>query len=97
METKKYSDYKNELLKDSELKAEYENLEEDFALATEIIELRKEKNITQKQLADEIGTSQPAIARLESGTYTKVSLAFLKRVAEALDAVPEIHLRKKAN
>ena len=41
-----------------------------------------------------IGTSQPAIARLESGKYKNVSMSFIRKVAEALDAVPELHLKK---
>ena len=49
--------------------------------------------MTQKQLAEKIGTSQPAIARLESGNYKNISLAFLRRVAKGLDAVAEVHLR----
>lgn len=97
MKSVKFSEYKKELLKDPELKAEYDDIEEEFALASEIIQLRKEKNITQKELAEKIGTSQPAIARLESGSYNKVSLSFLRRVAEALDAKPEVHLRKKVH
>jgi transcriptional regulator with XRE-family HTH domain len=92
----KFEDLKSELLKDNEFKKEYDSLEENFSIAKEVIMLRKEKNLTQKQLAEEIGTSQPAIARLESGEYTKLSLTFLRKVAEALDAIPEIHLRKKA-
>jgi len=97
MKSVNYSEYKKEMLKDPELKAEYDKLEEEFTLASEIIQLRKEKNITQKKLAERIGTSQPAIARLESGSYNKVSLSFLRRVAEALDAKPEVHLRKKVH
>jgi predicted transcriptional regulator len=97
MKTVNYSEYKKEMLKDPELKAEYDKLEEEFTLASEIIQLRKEKKLTQKELAEIIGTSQPAIARLESGSYNKVSLSFLRRVAEALDAKLEIHLRKKVN
>lgn len=92
-----YQDYKDNAFKNPELKKEYDALEEEFLLASEIIQLRKEKKLTQKELAKEIGTSQPAIARLESGNYKNVSLAFLRKLAEALDAVPEIHLKRKAN
>ncbi|KKN15502.1 hypothetical protein LCGC14_0985480, partial [marine sediment metagenome] len=47
------------------LKKEYEQLEKEFFLAKEVIKLRKEQNITQAELAKKVGTSQPAIARLE--------------------------------
>lgn len=95
MKSYKFSDIKDELLSDPEVKKEYDNLEEEFTLANEIIQLRKEKNLTQQQLAQEIGTSQPAIARLESGNYNNISFALLRRVAAALDAIPEVHLKRK--
>jgi len=91
----RYEDFLKQQLKNPKLRKEYESLEGEFALAKEIIELRIKSKLTQKQLAQQIGTSQPAIARLESGSYRNVSLSFLRRIADALGAVPEIHLRKK--
>ena len=95
MKTTNFDDFLAEQLKDPEFKKEYDALEEEFTLAQEFITLRAEKNLTQSQLAKLVGTSQPAIARLESGSYTKLSLSFLRKVADALGAVPEIHLKKK--
>ena len=95
MKTMKYADFLKERLTDPIVKKEYESLQEEFELAKEIIELRKRRKLTQKELANQIGTSQPAIARLESGNYKNISLSFLRRLAHALDAVPEIHLKEK--
>lgn len=81
-------------LKDSEFREAYEALEGEFFLAKEVMMLRKEKNLSQKDLAEMAGTSQPAIARLESGRYSNVSLSFLRKIGKALDAVPEIHFKK---
>jgi predicted transcriptional regulator len=81
-------------LKDEAFKKAYESLNEKFALAKEIIKLRKTQNLTQKELAEKAGTSQPAIARLESGNYKNVSLSFLRKVALALGTTPEIRLKK---
>ena len=50
--------------------------------------------MTSHTSTDLIGSSQPSIARLESGTYNNVSMSFIRKVAKALDAVPELHLRK---
>ncbi|QEN06837.1 XRE family transcriptional regulator [Oceanispirochaeta crateris] len=97
MKAYNYEEFKKERLSDPHLKAEYDFLEEEFTLSKEIIQLRKDKNLTQKELAHEIGSSQPAIARLESGNYRNLSLSFLRKVATALDAVPEVHLKRKAN
>ncbi len=84
----------SEELKDPSFKKEFDSLEEEFVLAKEVILLRKTNNLTQKELAKLAGTSQPAIARLESGNYKNLSLSFIRKVAEALGAIPEIHLRK---
>ncbi len=80
-------------MRDPDFKREYDALEEEFTLAKEIIELRIRRKLTQKQLAQQMGTSQPAIARIESGSYKNVSLSFLRRLGKALGAVPEVHLR----
>jgi phage-related protein/DNA-binding XRE family transcriptional regulator len=95
MKTTQYRDFLREQLKDDEFKSEYENLEEEFTIAREVIELRQRHHLTQKELAERAGTSQPAIARLESGNYKNLSLSFIRRIAWALDAVPEIHLRSR--
>ena len=84
-----------ERLKNPAVKREYDALQQDFDLAKEVIELRIKNNLTQKELAKLIGTSQPAIARLESGSYRNLTLAFIRRLAEALGTIPEIHLKKR--
>ncbi len=81
-------------LKSEEFKKEYNILEEEFEISKEIIRLRKDANLSQKELADLAGTSQPAIARLESGNYKNVSLQFLRKIGKALGATPEIHFKK---
>jgi len=95
MKTVKYQELLRTNLKDSSFRKEYDALEKEFILAREVIELRSKRNLTQRQLAELMGTSQPAIARLESGNYRNVSLSFLRRLAEALGAVTEVHLRTK--
>jgi transcriptional regulator with XRE-family HTH domain len=50
--------------------------------------------MTQKELAEIVGTSQPAIARLESGKYNNISLSFLRKIGKALDVEPEIHFKR---
>lgn len=49
-----------------------------------VVKLRNATHLTQAQLADKAGTTQPVIARLESGTDTRIpSLALLARIAAA--------------
>ena len=78
-------------MKNKEFKKEYNELKGEFEIAKEIIKLRRNADLTQKQLAALAGTSQPAIARLESGNYINVSLSSLRKIGKALGATPEIH------
>lgn len=49
----------------------------------QIIAARTEQDITQKELADRIGSKQGNIARLESGNYNP-SIDFLNKIARGL-------------
>ena len=51
---------------------------------------RTAAGLTQRQLADLIGTKQPVIARLEDADYEGHSLSMLKRIADALGKRLEI-------
>lgn len=48
-----------------------------------ILLARKSAGLTQAQLSERAGISQPNIARLESGKYNP-SVEFLERIAKAL-------------
>lgn len=76
-------------LKDPEFKAGYDALEEEFALASLLIEARTRANLTQAELASKMGTSQSTIARLESGKAAP-SLSTLRRLAKATGTRLEI-------
>jgi len=60
----------------------YDTLEDEFALATAMIEARAHAGLTQEQLAQRMHTTQAAIARLESGRV-KPSTRTLERLAAA--------------
>ena len=77
-------------LKDPRVKDAYDALEEEFALVSQLIDLRQKRGLSQQALAKRAGMQQPAIARLESGRSP--SLGTLKRVAAALDAKVEVRL-----
>ncbi|MEK7655321.1 MAG: helix-turn-helix transcriptional regulator [Patescibacteria group bacterium] len=82
---KSFVGLKRKLLKDKKILTAYEKLGPEFALIESIIEKRLNKGMSQKALAQKIGTKQSAIARLESGSYNP-SVAFLDKVAKALDS-----------
>lgn len=83
-----------ERLKNKEFKKEYDALEEEFVIAKEIIKMRIAANLTQKELAEKAGTSQSAIARIESGSYENLSLASLRKIGKVFGTKPEIHFKK---
>ncbi|MGH2608432.1 MAG: helix-turn-helix domain-containing protein [Tepidiformaceae bacterium] len=60
----------------------YHALEEEFAWAGAVIEARSRAGLTQEELARKMGTTQPVVARLESGR-TRPSLRTLERLAAA--------------
>lgn len=57
-----------------------------------IYEARTTTGMTQKQLADLVGTKQSAITRLENADYDGHSLSMLQKVACALNQRVEIKL-----
>lgn len=78
-----------ESLKNPKIKAEYDRLEPEFAIIKAVIEARINKGITQEKLAKKMGTTQSAIARLESGKANP-SVAFLQKMAHAINSKLEI-------
>jgi ribosome-binding protein aMBF1 (putative translation factor) len=67
---------------DPAYRREYQALEGEFALIEAMIQARADARLTQAQLARRMGTTQAAIARLESGR-TKPSTRTLERLAKA--------------
>ena len=68
--------------KDPRYKAAYDALEEEFSLASAMIEARARADMTQEQVASAMGTTQAVVARLESG-WTMPSTRTLQRFAKA--------------
>ena len=75
-------DLAGEWLQDPEFRAAYDALEDEFALATALIEAQTRATLTQAEVAARMGTTQAVIARLESGR-TKPSTRTLERFARA--------------
>ena len=79
----KFNDFLNEQLKDPEIKAEYDALEPEFAIVQAMINARKMKGITQKELSERTGIAQGDISKLENGNGNP-SLRTLQRLAAAM-------------
>jgi len=85
-----FNELRKKWRKDPKYLKEYETLESEFELARELIMARAKAGLSQKELARKMGTSQPTVARLESGH--KPSLKTLERYAEAVGMKLDIHL-----
>lgn len=88
----RWQDFKKELLKDPEVAGEYQKLAPRYELISELIKLRIKNGLTQKELAEKIGTKQSAVSRLESGNGNP-SLKCLEKIFLALGA--QLHISAK--
>lgn len=78
-----FNEFKQKSLQNPEIKREYNALKPQYELIKQLIALRQEQKLTQKQLSEKIGVAQSAISRLEAGTHNP-SIAFLQRIANGL-------------
>ena len=79
---------------DSQLAALVEEERRKLKLGLRLRQMREQSGMTQAQLAREIGTAQPAIARIESGEYERVSLTTLIKIAHALGFNIDLDFRR---
>ena len=87
--------FREKLLSDPRVKKEYNDLLP-VQIAAQIIEIRKVHNLSQAELAKLAGTSQPAVARLESGSYEGYSMKTLRKIAAVFGMTLDIIFRKSA-
>jgi len=69
-------------LKDPKYRKTYDALEDEFAVAKAVMAARSRAGLTQTELARKMGTTQPVVARMESGRI-QPSLRTLQRLARA--------------
>src|SRR5213593_2234014 len=70
--------------------AALENARLNAAIAQQIYDLRTKAGLTQKQLAELVGTAHSVISRLEDADYRGHSLRILQRISSALDRRLEV-------
>ena len=69
-----------------------EKARQEADIAARIYELRRQANLSQKQLAELIGTTQSVISRLEDADYTGHSLEMLRRIATTLHCKVKVEI-----
>jgi len=82
--------YLEKQLKDPDFVRRYQKA---WDVALQLAALRKKAGLSQKELAQRVGTSQQQISRLESTSYEGHSLSMLRRVAEVLGATVHIDIQ----
>ena len=80
-----------ELLADPEYSQEYARQEQEFSFARVLIQARIRSGLTQKEVAERMGTTQSVIARMESGKPLP-SLRSIQRYAQATGSKIRISL-----
>ena len=83
-------------LKRTEFRKSYEELEEEYRLAREMLAARSRLGLTQEEVAGLMGTTKSAISRLEASGKHTPSLSTLKKYAQAVGCNLEIKLVSKA-
>ena len=81
--------------KDKVFKEKIEAGVQRLKVISQIVELREKLHLTQAELANRIGVSQPFIARIESDEASNLSLETLIKIVDALNGEIEIRIRSK--
>lgn len=95
-----HEDFANKMLENPNVKAEYDALESEFVLLTEMIKARRAAGLSQQEVAQRMGTKQTAVARLESSSGKikhSPSLATLQRYARAIGCHLDIKFIPNSN
>ena len=66
--------YRDELAKDSpQFQAEVKRLKNEMMLDYSLSQLREAMSVSQKEIAQRMAVSQPAVSKIENGSDTKIS------------------------
>ena len=82
--------YVERKMQDPVARCRLEAAERAWDIALQLAARRRARGLTQRQVAEMLGTKQQAIARLEDPTYAGHSLSMVRRVAEALGATIDV-------
>lgn len=93
--TSNLKQFKRRALSRADVKAAYDASADEFAFLDEVLKARAESGLTQAEVAERIGTTQSAIARLESAEPKhSPSIVTLQKYAKALGYTVQVKLVK---
>jgi predicted transcriptional regulator len=88
----KLAELKSKWLKDKKVKKAYAEQSLEFLIAKKLISERLKANLTQKEIAKKMKTTQSVIARIESGAQLP-SMRTIEEYAHALGKFPEVRFK----
>ncbi len=91
-----HKELKSRALARDDVRAEFDKLDEEFAFLDEFLKARAAAGMSQAEIAERMGTTQSAVARLEAGRGKhSPSLATLRKYARALGCRVDLRLVKE--
>ena len=81
-----------QLAQDARLREQVEVRLSELRLEQQLAALREARGLSQRQVARLVGVSQPAVAKLESGTVKNLQLKTLVRMVTALGGRLEVEI-----
>jgi len=92
MERIDFSQFKDKALENSEVREEYEKLQQKYELKKKLISLRKMAGLTQEELAKKLHTQKSNISRLENvNSKNSPRLSTIEEYAKAMGYNLEIN------
>ena len=88
-----FNHWLKEQLRNPKLKRAYEEEDVRARLVLRIAEVRRQKKISQSQLAKKLHTTQQVISDIETFKHPNMTLLRLQRIAEALNSRLVVDLR----
>jgi transcriptional regulator with XRE-family HTH domain len=84
-----------QLMADRRLALEVHEILDEMRLEQDLAALREKRKLTQRQVAKLIGTSQPYVAKLESGQIKNIGVGTLVKYAQALGGTVSVQIRPR--
>jgi transcriptional regulator with XRE-family HTH domain len=91
-ERESWGDLRDRRMKSPAVKAGYEQARAAYEVGRMVRELREARGLSQRELAERMGTTQSVIGRLEAGG-SRPTIVTLERVAHALGLRLEVHFQ----
>lgn len=85
--------FKSQMLANPETRKAYDAMADEFGMARELIAARARAGLSQADVAQRMGTTQSAVARLESGQRPP-SLRSVQRYAQAIGCRAVVRLER---